>query len=345
MNQTLCRNCASRRRLLLPYLLLLGVSVLKAQTAAPPTPAAASTLEIPTLVVDHDHRPVSDLRLDQFHIQVDDRPAFAPSAMRIEKTEPITLTILIDASRDSFHDLKDLGKSLAGIAPTMFLPQDRVSVYALDCTLLRSLFNALATADALQNAVAAALSNPALHDHDKYPNCGKSVHLWDNAATALSGLSKLPGRRVLLLISSGHDGGSKYDWKTVQQYATDQDVAIFAISDQRQVDADTFTPSGLSLQRGFDGSNQPTNYSVAETRKAQDIQLLCANAGGLVLDALPLQRDETFAYFLFIVRNRTILTIPASAYPPGASHKLKITAPLTPFFISPAGAGPPLSAQ
>jgi hypothetical protein len=345
MNHPLCCSSASRLCLTLSCAFLFSVSaphLLRAQTPAPPTAPPTSTLEIPTLVVDHDHRPVSDLRLDQFHIQVDDRPPFAPSTAHIEKTEPLTLTILIDTSEDSFHDLKDIGKELAGIAPTMFVPTDRVSVYALDCTLLRSLFNAPATPDDLQHAVASALSNPALHDRAKYPNCGKSVHLWDETAAAISGLSRLPGRRVLLLITSGHDGGSKYNWQTVQQYATDQDVAIFALRDQRQVDADTFIPSGLSVQHGYNG---PKMNSIPDTRGADDIMLLCANAGGLVLNALPLHRDETFAYFLFIVRNRTILTIPADAYPPGTTHKLKITAPHTPFFVSPAGVGPPLTTQ
>ena len=317
---------------------IVFVSAVSAQSSPPPTSGIAPTLEIPTLVVDHQHRPVGDLHADQFQVQVDDHAAFAPLAAHIEQTEPLSLTILLDASRDSYHDLAQIGDELAGIATTMFLPQDRISLYALDCTLVRSLYYTAPTPEVVLKAVSAALTYPKLHDHDGAPNCGKSVRLWDNLAPAIATLSKLPGRRVLLLVSSGHDGGSKYDWQTVQKYATDNDVAIFAIRDQRQVDADTFIRGSLSVQNGHTGGViSPTPSS----RDAIAIELICANAGGLILNAIPLHRNETLAYLLFIVRNRFILTIPADAYPTGASHKVKVTVPHSPFFVSPAGVGEP----
>jgi hypothetical protein len=193
----------------------------------------------------------------------------------------------------------------------------------------------------VRKAVSNSLSQPDLHNHDKSSACGKSVHLWDNIAATIAALSKLPGRRVLLVVSSGHDGGSKYNWQTVQQYALDQDVAIFGIRDQRQYDADTFTPSALSVQNGHTGQ---TMSPTPTTREATMIDLLCANSGGLILNALPFHRNETFVYLLFIVRHRYILTIPVEAYPLGANHKLKVTIPRSPFFVSAAGAGTPLPA-
>ena len=219
----------------------------------------------------------------------------------------------------------------------MFLPQDRLTLYALDCTMARALYNAAPTPDAIRKAVTAGLSYPKLHDRNNSPACGKDVHLWDNIAAAVATLSKLPGRRVLLIVTSGHDGGSKYDWKTVAKYAQDQDVAIFGLRDQRQADADDFTRNSLSTSTRAGA----VSHTSPEARDANNYELLCANAGGLILNALPLHRNETLAYVLFIIRHRLILTIPAESYTADASHELKVTIPRSPYFVSAAGVGEP----
>jgi hypothetical protein len=314
---------------------------LPAQSTTPAAATPSATLEIPTLVVDHNHRPVGDVKASQFRIKIDDQQPFNPTAMHIEGTEPVALMVLLDASRDSFHDLAKIGDELASLTPEYLLPTDNVSLYAADCNMVRSLYNAQPDAEKLRKAVKDAMTFPSLHDGKNGSACGKSMHLWDDVSSAVLAVSKLPGRKVVLIVSAGADTASKYSWKTVADYATDQHVALFGVRDQRLVDADTYTLGSMGAGRGVGPSNEMT--PVAAKRKATNFELLCANAGGLTLNYEPLLRKETLAYFLFILRHRFILEIPAAAYPSGKEHQVKVSLPLTPYFVSPAGVGQPLT--
>ncbi len=314
----------------------MAITVLPTAAAAQTSPASSDTsLEIPTLVVDHNHRPIGDLVADQFRVKLGDGEAFKPSAAHLEKEEPLALTLLIDASRDSFHDLGQISEDLSQLAPAVLLPTDRLSVYGVDCAMARSLYNASPEPDVVRKAITEALGFPTLHGGKSSSACGKTIHLWDDAAIAIAALAKLPGRRVLLIVSSGDDKGSKYDWQTVQKFAVDHSVAIFALRDQRQVDADNPTISSLSVTRGTGAGNRIT--PTPDVRAAVPLELLCANAGGLTLSTSPVHRKETLGYLLFMLRSRFILSIPASSYSPNGSHALKVTVPLTPYFVSATG--------
>ncbi len=302
-----------------------------------------ATLELPLLVVDHEHRPVDDVHMDQLKVKVGPAAPFTPTAMRKEGDDPIALAILIDASRDSWHDLHEIGNDLPTLVGSQLLPDDRVTLYAADCTMTRSLRAAPPDAAVLRKAVADALSYPNLHGGKPGSACAKTVHLWDDAAISVAALAHEPGRRVLLLVSGGTDGGSKYDAETVRQYAFDNGVAIFALRDQRQAEADNYQAGSLRTVRGT-GSGSITPEVAA--RDASSLELLCANDGGLALMAMPLFRKGALAEILFLVRSRFILTLPQDAWQPGASHSVKVSGTLlSPYFMSATGALEPLAAN
>ena len=292
-------------RTLLVCLPLLSFTSLQAQ-------APGSTLEMPVLFVDHEHRPTADFKLEQLRVKVGNGEAFKPIAMRKEGDEPISLTIFIDASRDSFHELSQLGDDLAPAVGKLLLPEDRVSIYAADCTMTRSLNAAPPDVAVLKNAVKGALDYPTLHGGKSSSACGKTFKLWDDAAAAIAPLTHAPGRRVLLLISPGLDGGSKYDWVAIQQYAFDNSVAIFALRDQKQADADDFERGAMSASSGIGGGGE-TISPVAAPRAPNKIELLCANSGGLTLSSNILFRKDALADILFLIKSRLILTIPQDA--------------------------------
>lgn len=329
---------ATPRTTLLISLSLLCAAPFQAQTT--PTSTGGS-LEMPVLFVDHEHRPTADFHLDQLRVKVGSGEAFKPTAMRKEGDDPISLTIFIDASRDSFHELAQLGDELAPAVGTLLLPSDRVSIYAADCTMTRSLNAAPPDAAVLKKAVKDALDFPTLHGGKSSSACGKTVHLWDDTAAAIAPLTHAPGRRVLLLVSSGADGGSKYDWMAIQQYAFDNSVAIFALRDQKQADADDFTRQSHSTNHGL-GSSGMSMSPTPEPRKANELELLCANAGGLTLSSNLIYRKDALADIFFLIKSRYILTIPKDAYRLGTSHAAKVSiTPLTPYFITATGAGEP----
>jgi hypothetical protein len=113
--------------------------------------------------------------------------------------------------------------------------------------------------------------------------------------------------------------------------------------DERQADADDYTRNSLTTTHGTPGAAHTFTPTPAP-RKANNIELLCANTGGLTLMSAPEFRRDGLADILFLIRKRYILTIPKVAYQPGTSHNAKVTgAVLTPYFMSAAGATEPLS--
>ena len=342
----------SRPLLRFPPLLLIvfsGLSLtrgalLEAQ-AGPASASAESKLELPVLVVDHEHRPVDDISADNLRVKTGSGEAFTPTAIRRQDEDPLSLAILIDASRDSFHDLVKLDGELASLVGSELLPKDRITLYAADCAMTRSMKDEPSDAATLRKGVDDALNAPALHGGKSHSACGKTFTLWDDVAVAVAGLSHAPGRRVLFLISSGSDGGSKNDWVAVQQYAFDQGVAIFALRDQRQSLADDFTRNSLTVANGATGFHS-THAPPPAARAANSLEMLCASDGGLTLSSAPEFRRDGIADILFLIRKRFILTIPKEAYQPGTSHRAKVTQPgVTPYFFSATGAGEPLAVK
>jgi hypothetical protein len=325
-------------------------TILHSQTVAPnaAAPAAAvapsasaalaPTLEMALLVTDHSHRPIDDVSVEKLRLKTPNGTQISPLSMRREGDDPVSLAILIDASRDSFHDLAKLGDEFAGLVGSQLLPADRITMYAADCTMTRSMNNAVPDAATLRKGVSDAMTFPTLHGGKEHSACGKTFPLWDDVAVAVAGLSHAPGRRVILLISSGESGGGKYDWLTVEQYAFDQGVAIFGLRDKRQADADGFSRNELTTTHGTPDATF-SHAPPAALRAANNLELLCANDGGLTLTSAPEFRRDGIAGILFLIRNRFILTIPKDAYPVGTTHGVKVTQTGTsPYFMTATGA-------
>lgn len=290
------------------------------------------------LVTDHIHRPVDDVSLERLRLKTANGTQITPLSMRREGEDPLSLVILIDASRDSFHDLAKLGDEFAGLVGSQLLPKDRITMYAADCTMTRSMNNGVPDAAALRKGVSDAMTFPTLHGGKDHSACGKTFPLWDDIAVAVAGLSHAPGRRAILLISSGESGGGKYDWLAVEQYAFDQGVAIFGLRDKRQADADDFSRNSLTTTHGTPGATSSFAPPPA-ARSVNNLELLCANDGGLTLSSAPEFRRDGIAGILFLIRNRFILTIPKDAYQVGTTHGVKVTQTgASPYFMTATGA-------
>jgi len=330
-----------RRTLVAVALLLLAVnsSHAFAQADAAATPSGQTDLlESAVLVLTFSRRPVALQPAERFDVRVDAAKPFHPTAVHLEGDEPLNIAFLIDDSRDPFKTLGQFGSSLAALVPTALHPTDHVTIYALDCTVARTMEDAPADPEALKSAVANALGYSKLHGTGTKPACSSSVRLWDFAAVAIEALGKRPGRRVLVIVSGGNDKKSTNDWMAVQGSAVKHSVAIFGLRDQALYDADAYTPKfSTGSKIGSGTSNQVQEAQSITEDSARPFDLLCGNTGGMVINTTPSDLEDRVNELVRILRGRQILQFPRGSYVPGGSHTFKVSVGNKDWFATAAG--------
>ena len=79
---------------------MLGVGAVVAQEEKVPTlHAYANLVQVPTLVLDRDLKPIVPIAEGRFFISIDGGPKFRVTHARLEGEDPITLAILLDVSQ------------------------------------------------------------------------------------------------------------------------------------------------------------------------------------------------------------------------------------------------------
>lgn len=309
-----------------------------AQTAPAAQSGQTDLLESAVLVMTFARRPVALQPADKFDIRMDAGKPFHPTAVHLEGDEPLNIAFLLDDSRDPFKTLGQYGSSLAAMAPATLHPADHVTIYALDCTVARTMENAPADPAALKNAVENALGYSKLHGGGTKPACGGSVRLWDFAAVAIEALGKQPGRRVLVIVSGGNDKKSTNDWMAVQGSAIQHSVAIFGLRDQALYDADAYVPKfSPGSKIGAGTSNQTAEAQSITKESARPFDLLCGNTGGTVINTTPGDLEDRLNELMRALRGRQIVQFPRGSYMPGGAHTFKIGVQNKDWFATAAG--------
>src|SRR5258708_13023373 len=153
-------------------------------------------------------KPIAENR---FSVSIDSGRWFRATHVRQEGDDSISLSILLDVNGDRAALLPKIGEALGKLAPLSLHPRDRVSVYALDCSLLRSLDDTPADGVLLKKAVGTVLAPWMLRkSNQREKSSERRGHLCDVLAHAAVALADLPGRRVVLVVTDGHDTGSKH---------------------------------------------------------------------------------------------------------------------------------------
>ena len=320
------------RACLLSLLMLLGCFPAHAQNdddANLPTftlKVYANLAQVPTLVLDSRARPVTGLPRSAFAISIDDGPIFAPTQMRTEGDDPISLTVLLDASSNENKRLLDrFAAAFAALAPNYLHPTDTVSVYALDCTLIRTALFVPVSQIHLEQPVSVALNDPRLHNGASHPTCSSHVALWDAVALSGTPLARSSARRVLLILSSGHDGGSIITAPKAGLNAGHAGAAVFALRETFHT-PDDFHP------RVFD----------ATASSPDALETLCTNNGGHVFSIIPSELASTLRKLLLMVRSRYIIEFPRPDDTSGGVHNLTVTVPKHHYEVHSAGVTMPL---
>jgi hypothetical protein len=275
----------------------LSTALLYGQNPPPMTlHAYANLVQIPVLVLSPSLEPLPLISASKFAISLDVGPKFRPTHVRLEGEDPIALSILLDVGESDAQLMPDIDDVVAGLSPTFLRRGDRVSIYALDCTLTRSLYNVPADSTQLKDGVDAALRLWNSRGQRKQAHCKKAVHLWDALTLMTENLSSLRGRRVILAVTDGHDRGSSNTWNELRRFAAAGAVAIFGM-----------TPHELL----------PSPEDV--------FALVCGLTGGVVLatDKSKIRRD--LERFTDMLRDRYILEFPRTDNAPAGLHTIDVT--------------------
>jgi hypothetical protein len=275
----------------------LSTALLYGQNPPPMTlHAYANLLQIPVLVLSPWLEPLPPISASKFAISLDAGPKFRPTHVRLEGEDPIALSILLDVGDSDAQLMRDIDDVVAGLSPAFLRRGDRVSIYALDCTLTRSLYNVPADAAQLRDGVDTALRSWNGRGQRKQAGCKKAVHLWDALALMTENLSSLPGRRVILAVTDGHDRGSSNNWNELRRYAAASAVAIFGMGPHELL---------------------PSSENVFD--------LVCGMTGGVVLTTDKRKIPRDLEKFTDMLRARYILEFPRTDSAPAGPHSIDVT--------------------
>jgi hypothetical protein len=298
-------------------------------TPTPPTLRVYTNLkQVPVLVLSHDYERMKPIDPSGFRISLDSGPLFRPTYIRREGDDPISLAILIDASKPDNELLPSLIQAIAALPPDFLHPQDRVSVYAIDCTLIRTTYNTAANPAALADGVQRAMApwqtrqtqNEELKKEKKIPPppCRVGLPLWDSMAEVLNDLDQQPGRRILLAITDGEDTGSKTLWKDVMFHAQIRSETVFGLLPLITTVFKLYAPPGETKEIRHIES---PSFGGPEDKFEQ----ICVNSGGIELQANEHTTIFRLKEFTQMLRERYILEYPRGPNEEAGVHTIAVS--------------------
>ena len=191
-------------------------------------------VQIPTLVLGNDRKPMARIDERRFFVSLDGGPKLQATHARLEGDDPISLTILIDLSPSNPWAMLGADEAIASLAPLSLHAKDEVSIYGLGCELIHLADPGATDSASLTRQVDLVLQRSQSPDErDAKGRCRNSIYLWDSLATVAQALSARPGRRVILAVTDGVDRGSRNSWNALRFFAQTRSVAIFGLVQPR----------------------------------------------------------------------------------------------------------------
>jgi hypothetical protein len=276
-------------------------------------------IQVPTLVLtmnqDLIDKPIAENR---FSVSIDSGRWFRATHVRREGDDPISLSVLLDVRGETTGLLRRMGDAMGNLAPLSLHAKDRVSVYAQDCSLVRSLNDAPVDSASLKKGLMAVLESSLLHKSNHGDTrCELRGHLWDGVGQVAVALSSLPGRRVILVVTDGHDTGSKHSWEEVREFAQAKGIAVFALN---------YAPvsfAGMGSYRAGRGGYLPSGGGTSAVEKP--LMSVCELSGGIVMrmsDSGAL--SKSLQQFVTMLRERYIVEFPRPANSTAGEHGLEV---------------------
>ena len=294
-----------------------SVAAQTSENASSPTLRVYTDLvQIPTLVLGHDRKPIAPIDERRFFVSLDGGRRLRATHARLEGDDPISLTILMDLSQSNPKVILGADQAIASLVPLSLHAHDEVLIYALNCELIHPTDQGATDAAALKRQVDLVLrQSQSLDQRDTKRRCQNPPNLWDSLAAIVQTLSKQPGRRVILAVTDGVDRGSRNSWNALLDFAQTRSVAIFGL------------------------------VQTADLRHTQNETLfddLCQLSGGILLPTSAEDLGKQLAWAVMLIRGRYIVEFPRPVTTVGAHHSLDVTISGRHAFIRAAGAEVPV---
>jgi hypothetical protein len=308
---------------------------------APETPTLhvyVNLMQIPVLLLDSSHRPLPVVPQSRFQVEIEGMAPFAPARVRLENDDPISLAILLDNSDPDEYLWERLGEASREFATTL-RPHDRVEVYGMDgCKLRRFLPESRFDAALLHNALdAAAAIKPYETMRKRVGPCASPIPFWDAALYVASALDQRTGRRILLALANGHQGGTPGTLSRLHKLMNADSITMFAIQHGEADSGSYLLPAGgrsmRSALQAFGGNNDLVN--------ALTLQSQSELSGGMVLAASLHNLPKTLAKVIDLARGRYILEFPRPDKLAAGQHVITVSIGKMHDFIRPAGISVP----
>jgi hypothetical protein len=286
----------------------------------------ADLVQVPTLVLGRNLELITPPIAEQrFSVSIDYGPWFRVTHARKEGNDPVSLSILLDTGGAAADFLPKIDNAIAALAPSSLSPRDHVSIYSLECALTRSLNDTPADSGQLKLAVDAALQPWIVHKQNRHAsNCKQTVHLWDAMGFVATELSRLPGRRVILVITDGRDRGSRSTWNEVRSYTQAAGIAVFGLEN-------------MAVTTGW------SNIIWAHQSDAIAFQSICELSGGMLIQTNPDSIGKVLEHSIALLRERYIVEFPRPSNSTKGEHDMRIKiAKGGDDFIRPSGISVPM---
>ena len=293
------------------------------ESPAPPPPPTPPTpknppgagnfslrVDVPVVTVDvgvileKTHAFVPNLKEDNFRVFEDGKPQEITHFQQIKA--PITAVLLVEFASNNWYFVNDMRTAAYSFAQQL-RPDDYVAVVTYDMHT-----NILTDFTQDKRVVANALNSLTMP-------MWSETNLFDALYSTLDRLSRVPGRKYIVLISSGRDTFSKITLdKTLQKVKETPNVTIFTMGTGQffrlMTNADT--------QMGARGGIRDLDYLQADNQMTTFARM----TGGMAFfPRFPAEMPEDFGVINESIRNQYVLTYtPTNAKQDGTYRKLRV---------------------
>lgn len=261
----------------------------------------ANLVQVPTLVLGYDRAALPRIDAKRFLVSLDSGKKFAPTRVRMEGDDPLDIAILLDVRGSDRELIAGFANAAAKMAADSLHAQDQVTIYAVDCNLVRSARDVPAQPDLIRSVVEGALGAPGLKDGYRRGKCSIETPMWQSIVRIVEEMSGSPKRRVLLVVSGG-DLPGKISLEEIHHFAAAEGVAIFGMNDRGGIVRELWGRDHMDPFRS-----------------------LCESTGGIVMFTPPDELEKRLKQWVTLLRDRYVVEFPMPQHLGEGSHDIQVS--------------------